>query len=129
MVDLFAAAALRTDREHLDARGTGALPPRILDDGDTLGDFSRAERGTVRRVVALGDQPEWQWVTSARVWRRMMRAPSARADMEAILAAVFGVGRSVWPGRLRAVGYAVLPLPVLEAVSARTARSGSDRGG
>jgi hypothetical protein len=113
MVDLFAAAGLRTDLGKLVETEGGALPSRVLDDGvaDTL---PRHERSTARRVSALADRPAWRWSVDLAVWRRIMRTRVARMDAERLLAGMLGTGRNVWPTRLRAVAYATLPATLIE---------------
>jgi len=103
MVDLFAAAAVRTDLEKLIETGGGALPSRVLRAGDPLEDLSRHERSTVRRVGELADRPGWRWAIEMRVWRRMMRTRPARLDAENMLAGMFGKDR--WAAGKRALGY------------------------
>ncbi len=103
MVDLFAAAAVRTDLEKLIETGGGALPSRVLRAGDPHEDLSRHERSTVRRVGELADRPHWRWALEMRVWRRMMRTAAARRDAESMLAGMFGKDR--WSAAARAVGY------------------------
>jgi hypothetical protein len=113
MVDLFAAAGLRTDLEKLVEIGGGALPSRILDDGvaDAL---PRPERSTARRVSSLADRPAWRWTLDLVVWRRIMRTRAARTDVDRLLAAMLGSGDHVWRGRMRAVAFATLPAWLLE---------------
>lgn len=93
MVDLFAAAAVRTDLEKLVETGGGALPSRVLRAGDPHEDLSRHERSTVRRVGALADRPRWRWSLEVRIWRRLMRTRAARLDAENLLAGMFGKDR------------------------------------
>ena len=107
MVELFGSAGWRTDLDRLVEQGGGALPPRVLGDDDALADFTRAERATARRVIALGARPAWRWQLETRVWRRVMRTPAARADAETILAGLFGRGRDAWPVRARALRLAL----------------------
>jgi hypothetical protein len=106
MVDLFGAAALRTDLAYLVERGTGALPGRMLREHDDFGDLPRAERSAARRVIALGARPAWRWPLELAVWRRMMRTREAREDLDGVFAGLFGRD---WRKRLRAVAYAVRP--------------------
>jgi hypothetical protein len=103
MVDLFAAAAVRTDLEKLIETGGGALPSRVLRAGDPHDDLPRHERSTVRRVGGLADRPGWRWGLEMRIWRRMMRTRAARLDAESLLAGMFGKDR--WPAARRAFGY------------------------
>ena len=115
-VELFGAAALRTDLERIAEHGGGALPPHMLqseDVRDPMPDMSRAERRTVRIVFALADRPGWRWALEIRVWRRMMRSRAARDEAEVILAGMFGRGRELWPIRVRALGYAAMPSVML----------------
>lgn len=115
-VELFGAAALRTDLERIAEHGGGALPPRMLrteEARDPFPDMSRAERRTVRIVFALADRPAWRWAIEIRVWRRMMRPREARDQAEVILAGLLGRGREVWPVRVRALGYAAMPALML----------------
>ncbi len=107
MVELFGCAGWRTDLEKLGEHGGGDLPPRILGDDDPLSDFTRHERSTVRRVIALAERPGWRWQLETAVWRRIMRTRDARADAEAILAGLFGSGRAAWPVRARALRLAL----------------------
>jgi hypothetical protein len=107
MVDLFAAAALRTDLDKVETGG-GSLPSRILHD-DAIDDLPRHERSTVRRVGALADRSPRRWAIDIAVWRRIMRTRSAREDSERLLAGMLGTGDGVWPARLRALAYAALP--------------------
>lgn len=115
-VELFGAAALRTDLERIAEHGGGALPPRMLraeEVRDSFPGMTRAERRTVRIVFALADRPSWRWAVEIRVWRRMMRSRDARDEAEVILAGLFGRGREVWPVRVRALGYAAMPAVML----------------
>jgi hypothetical protein len=108
MVELFGCAGWRTDLERLAEQGGGALPPRLLgDEGDALGDFTKAERATARRVIALGARPSWRWHLETGMWRRMMRTRAARAEAETLLAGLFGRGRDAWPVRARALRLAL----------------------
>lgn len=107
MVDLFAAAAVRTDLEKLIETGGGALPSRVLRAGDPHADLSRHERSTVRRVGELADRPRWRWALEVRIWRRMMRTRAARLDAESLLAGMFGKDR--WAAGRRAIRYLLSP--------------------
>ncbi len=107
MVDLFAAAAVRTDLEKLIETGGGALPSRMLRAGDPHEDLPRHERSTVRRVGELADRPGWRWALEVRIWRRMMRTRAARLDAEGLLAGMFGKDR--WAAGKRALGYLLRP--------------------
>jgi hypothetical protein len=113
MVDLFAAAALRTDLDKLVESGGGALPSRVLRD-DAIDDLPRHERSTVRRVGALADRSRRRWAIDIAVWRRIMRTRNARLDAERLLAAMLGSGEHVWRGRARALAYATLPARLIE---------------
>jgi hypothetical protein len=108
MVDLFAAAGLRTDLGKLVESGGGALPSRVLHD-DRLDDLPRYERSTVRRVGALADRSSRRWAIDVAVWRRIMRTRRARAESERLLAGMLGTGERVWTTRARALAYAALP--------------------
>ena len=115
-VELFGAAALRTDLERIAEHGGGALPPHMLraeELGDPFPNMSRAERRTVRIVFMLADRPAWRWAIEIRIWRRMMRPREARDQAETILAGLLGRGREVWPIRARALGYAAMPALML----------------
>ncbi len=112
MVDLFAAAAVRTDLDKLVETGGGALPPRMLREDDPL-DFHRHEKSTVRRVGELADRPSWRWGMEVRVWRRIMRTRAARADAEQLLAGMLGKHER-WPATVRAIAYATLPARIVE---------------
>jgi hypothetical protein len=115
-VDLFGAAALRTDLPQIAEHAGGALPPRMLQSEearDPFPDMSRAERRTVRIVFALADRPGWRWAIEMRIWRRMMRPREAREQSETILAGLLGRGREAWPVRVRALGYAAMPALML----------------
>jgi hypothetical protein len=111
MVELFGCAGWRTDLERLAEHGGGALPPRVIGalggDHDALADFTKAERATARRVIALGARPRWRWQLETGMWRRIMRTRAARADAETILAGLFGRGRDAWPIRARALRLAL----------------------
>jgi hypothetical protein len=114
MVDLFAAAAVRTDLDKLVETGGGALPPRILTDSPAAQEgFHRHEQSTVRRVGELADRPAWRWALEMRVWRRIMRTRAARADAEQLLAGLLGRHQR-WPATARAVVYATLPRRLVE---------------
>ncbi len=106
MVDLFGAAALRTDLVQLAPHGAGALPSCMLCGDD---DLPRSERGTVRRVVALGARPSWRWPLELAVWRRIMRTRAARDEVDRLLAAMFGRGGRAWRVRVRMLAYAARP--------------------
>jgi len=110
MVDLFAAAAIRTDLLRL-ADDATALPSRVLDD-DALDDLPHRERATAARVSALADRPSWRWAVESRAWRRVMRSRAARADADPMMAVM--LGRGDWAARLRALAYATLPASVLD---------------
>ena len=112
MVDLFAAAGIRTDLDKLVETGGGALPSRVLD-GGSIEDLPRHERSTIRRVSALADRPPLRWAIDVGVWRRMMRTRAARAESERLLAGMLGHGKDVWPVRARALAYAALPARVI----------------
>jgi hypothetical protein len=101
MVDLFGAAALRTDLERL-VGGSGALPGRVLADDATLDALDRGERRTARRVLALADRPRWRWALEVRAWRRMMRTRPARDEAELLIGGLLGGDRRV---QLRALRY------------------------
>ncbi len=118
MVDLFAAAACRTDLDKLVETGGGALPSRMLRDRDRIVDLHRDEARTVMRVGVLADRPRWRWAIEMRVWRRIMRTSRGRADAEYMLASAFGKGNQVWPVRARALAYATLPSRVVERIGA-----------
>jgi hypothetical protein len=114
-VELFGAAALRTDLQRIAEHG-GSAPPRMLQAEELRDSFpgmSRAERRTVRIVFMLADRPAWRWAIEIRVWRRMMRPRGARDEAEVILAGLFGRGREVWPVRVRALRYAAMPAVML----------------
>lgn len=113
MVDLFAAAGLRTDLVKLAEIGAGTLPSRLLDDA-VLAALPRHERSTARRVSSLADRPPWRWAIDIAVWRRIMRTRAARADVERLLAGLLGRGKEVWPARMRALAYAALPARLIE---------------
>ena len=61
MDELFAAAAVRTDRVR---------PSQM--------------------VMELGDRATWRWPAELAVWRRMMRTRAARDDVDTLLAGMFG---------------------------------------
>lgn len=113
MVDLFAAAAVRTDLDKLVETGGGALPPRMLREDDPLDTFHRHEKSTVRRVGELADRPSWRWTMEVRVWRHIMRTRAARADAEQLLAGMLGKHER-WPATVRAIAYATLPARIVE---------------
>ena len=96
MVDLFGAAALRTDLEYLTPR-PASLPSHILD--GTFDDLPRYERSTARRVIALGERPAWRWPFELAAWKRMMRTRPARDQLETVMVDLFGKGLR---GKLRA---------------------------
>jgi len=114
MVDLFAAAAVRTDLDKLVETGGGALPPRMLREHDALDGFHRHEISTLSRVGALADRSAMRWSLESRLWRRIMRTPPARPDAEALLAGMLGKREERWPARVRALAYATLPARVVE---------------
>ena len=89
MVELFGAAAMRTDLEQLVAQAA-ALPSRILADDATLDQLDRAERRMARRVIELGDRPRWRWKLEVRAWRRIMRTRAARDEAEILIAGLLG---------------------------------------
>lgn len=113
MVDLFAAAAVRTDLDKLVETGGGALPPRLLREDDLLETFHRYEKSTVRRVGELAARPGWRWGMEVRVWRRIMRTRAGRADAEPLMAGMLG-NHERWPATVRAIAYATLPASILE---------------
>jgi Leg1 len=96
MVDLFGAAALRTDLDYLSTR-PASLPNRILD--GNFDDLPRYERSAARRIIALGERPEWRWPIELAVWKRMMRTRSARDQLDTVMIDVFGTSLR---GKLRA---------------------------
>ncbi|HEY1559196.1 MAG TPA: Leg1-related protein [Kofleriaceae bacterium] len=116
MVDLFGAAAIRTDLELL-VQDSGALPSRVLAAGD-LADLPRAERSSARRVCALADRPSLRWRAELALWRRSMRSRSARAESSQLFTLFLGHTRSV-RGGLRALAYATLPVFVLDSRAIR----------
>jgi hypothetical protein len=117
MVELFAAAAVRTDLEQLVESGGGALPPRVLHESVAVDELPRGERGTIRRIGTLADRSRWRWAIEIHVWRRIMRTSYARAEAENILAGMYGRGNQVWPLRARALAYATLPMRVVERLA------------
>jgi len=116
MVDIFAAAAVRTDLDKLVETGGGALPTRVLREEDALDGMHRYEISTVKRVGMLADEPRWRWGLAMRVWRRVMRTPRARADAGQTPAGGFGKGAKGGPVRARALAYATLPARLVEIV-------------
>jgi hypothetical protein len=84
MVELFGAAALRTDLQRLVDQGA-TLPGRVLADDATLAALDRAERRTARRVLALADRPRWRWKLEVAAWRRIMRTRAARDEAELLI--------------------------------------------
>ncbi len=88
MVDLFGAAALRTDLEYLEPR-PAALPSRLLRARDDFADLPRHERSTARRVIMLGERPAWRWPVELALWKRIMRTRESRDDLEAVMMEVF----------------------------------------
>ena len=112
MVDLFGAAAVRTDLERLTGpAGAAALPASVLPGVLDVEALPRGQRGVVRRVVALGDRPAWRWAIELRAWQRAMRSRAARAEAEDLLAAA--LGRGTWPVKLRGLAYVALPGPLV----------------
>ena len=111
MVDLFGAAAIRTDLARLADERDAALPSRVL---DAIADLPRAERSMARRVSALAARPHWRWLAELTAWRRTMRSRSARAESSALLAIFVGRAGSNWPLRFRALAYATLPVAVID---------------
>ena len=101
MVDLFGAAALRTDLDYLTPR-PASLPSHILD--GAFDDLPRYERSTARRVIALGDRPAWRWPVELAMWKRMMRTRGARDQLDAVMIDLFGKSLR---GKLRAVRRAI----------------------
>ena len=102
MVDLFGAAALRTDLAYLAPLPPPSLPRRVLRERDDLEDLSRHERSTARRTIALGARPAWRWPLELAVWRRMMRTRDAREQLDVVLGGLFGPS---WRRRVRALAY------------------------
>jgi hypothetical protein len=102
MVDLFGAAALRTDLEYLTPR-PASLPGRILRDRD-FSDLPRHEASTARRVIALGERPDWRWPLELAIWKRMMRTRAARDQLDTVMIELFGKDLR---GKLRAVRRAI----------------------
>ena len=102
MVDLFGAAALRTDLEYLTPR-PASLPSRILRDAD-FSDLPRYEASTARRVIALGERPPWRWPLELAMWKRMIRTRAARDDIDAVMIELFGKSLR---GKLRALRRAI----------------------
>lgn len=98
MVDLFGAAALRTDLEYLEPR-PASLPSRILADTD-FSDLPRYEASTARRVIALGERPGWRWPLELAMWKRMIRKRAARDDLDNVMIELFGKSLR---GKLRAL--------------------------
>ncbi|MFT3692837.1 MAG: Leg1-related protein [Kofleriaceae bacterium] len=97
MVDLFGAAALRTDREYLDPR-PASLPRQILD--GNLDQLTRHERSSARRITMLGDRPRYSWPVELAIWKRMMHTRAARDHIDQALADIFGPSKR---GKLRAL--------------------------
>jgi hypothetical protein len=114
MVDLFAAAAVRTDLDKLVETGGGALPSRVLRERDPLDDLHRYEVSTVRRVGELADRGSWRWAIETRIWRHIMRTRAARAQAETLLAGMLGKSAHRWPATVRALAYATLPARIVE---------------
>ncbi len=110
MVELFAAAAWRTDLPRVIALGD-TLPSRVLVDDATLAALPKAERATARQVIELGDRAPWRWAVEVGLWKRTMRERPERDDAPALLAALFGRGDSVWSQRLRALKATVASEP------------------
>lgn len=104
MVELFGAAALRTDLAYLAPLPPAELPSRVLGERDDLADLSRHERAIVRRTIALGARPAWRWPIELAMWRRMMRTPGARASLDTVMGGLFG---SSWRNRVRVLAYAL----------------------
>jgi hypothetical protein len=104
MVDLFGAAAVRTDLSRLaNPGGVAELPSRVLGDNTAL---EQGEARVVRRVYALADRPRWRWALEVAAWRRIMRHRAAREESETLLAGMLGKSRAARAIRLRALRYA-----------------------
>ena len=88
MVDLFGAAALRTDLEYLEAR-PASLPSRLLRAHDDFADLPRHERSTAKRVIQLGERPAWRWPVELALWKRIMRTRASRDQLETVMIEVF----------------------------------------
>lgn len=103
MVDLFGAAALRTDLEYLESR-PASLPSRMLRAGDDLADLSRHERSTVKRVSLLGVRPAWRWPVELALWKRIMRTRTSRDQLETVMVELFAKDpRGMWRAARRLV--------------------------
>lgn len=98
MVDLFGAAALRTDRAYLESR-PASLPSRMLRAHDDFAELSRHERSTVKRVILLGERPAWRWPVELALWKRIMRTRTSRDQLETVMIELFAKHPR---GRLRA---------------------------
>lgn len=98
MVDLFGAAALRTDLEYLTPR-PASLPSRILSTRD-FSDLPRYEASTARRVILLGERPAWRWPLELAMWKRMVRTRDARDQLDTVMIDLFGKSLR---GKLRAL--------------------------
>ncbi|MEO6775923.1 MAG: Leg1-related protein [Kofleriaceae bacterium] len=98
MVDLFGAAAMRTDLEYLAPR-PAYLPSRILHDR-IFADLPRSEASTARRVIALGERPPWRWPLELAMWKRVVRTRDARDDVDTVMLELFGKSLR---GKLRAL--------------------------
>ena len=110
MVELFAAAAWRTDLPRVIALGD-TLPSKVLVDEATLATLPKPERATARQIIELGDRAPWRWAVEVGLWKRTMRERPERDDAPALLAALFGRGEGVWSQRLRALKATVASEP------------------
>ena len=119
MVDLFGAAAFRTDLVELEHHRGGALPPRMLRAGDTFADFSPVERRVVRGVIARRAPTPWRMPRERALWERIMRTRPARDEVDAGASQASSAGgpRGVARRELRALAYATSDLTRCDRVS------------
>ncbi len=108
MVDYLWAAAWPTDFDFMLANGLEVLPERMLEETDAslrLEDMPRPVRANVRHIVALARLPAYRHELGLKMWRRGMRAGTARAEVMSMLDALFNPTPQNRTARLRLLRY------------------------
>ncbi|HEX4701014.1 MAG TPA: Leg1-related protein [Pseudonocardiaceae bacterium] len=109
MVDYLGAAAWRTDFDFMAEYGLDVLPECLLGPDTEVRALPERVRRNVANVVRLAGTSPGRYALNLWLWRRIMRTRAARADVLALLDAVFDPRPDNGRVRRRILGYLLRP--------------------